>query len=134
MYRVQIKVEVGDWDEREFQSRLFRHIDRMGIRIVAWLRRLTAELRPPARRGEPSRYAHPGHWADVTGALALGYQYGVGIGSHGGVDLVLLNVEEHAQYLEDRHGYWVLSGVGQPGSQADRIVRSEVEAMGGKVL
>ena len=47
--------------------------DAIGAETVAYLRSLTNEMRPPARKGEAPRQAHPGHWADVTGQLAASY-------------------------------------------------------------
>ena len=49
---------------------------------VAFLQAFTAEMRPPvrgsSRTGGTPRPAHEGHWADVSRALAAGFQARVG--------------------------------------------------------
>jgi hypothetical protein len=123
-----------DMDVGEKVERLF-HVT--GAEAVAFLRSLTSKLQPPVGAGEAWRRAHPGGWADVTGALALAYGYEVIVyGSPSAPTawgLLMTNTMEYAVYLEDRNGYWVLSGITDPGAPLDRALRSAAEALGFKV-
>lgn len=86
----------------------------VGAETIAYLRSLTSNTRPPVRAGEGSRYAHPGGWADVTGNLANAYAFAVEKGSDS-ISLVLSNSMSYAAILEARDGFFVLSGVTDPG-------------------
>ena len=55
-----------------------RSFDEMMEDEVGFLQSFTAEMRPPLRKGQPPRPAHPGHWADVTGDLASSFKTRVG--------------------------------------------------------
>lgn len=102
----------------------------VGIETIAYLRSFTSESRPPARKGEGPRPAHPGHWADVRGQLALSYGYRVErIGTVS--RLVLFNDAEHAIYLEHMEGYFVLQGVTDPGGPVVEAVRRAAALLGG---
>jgi hypothetical protein len=94
-------------------------------------RQRRGRLRKDGTRGrrtgarETGRQAHPGHWADVTGQLALAYAWTVTrVGS--GVVLVLSNSAEYAAALEARDGYFVLSGVADPGGPVDLALRAAI--------
>jgi hypothetical protein len=80
-----------------------------GEESVAYLRSLTDEMRPPVRKGEGARRAHPGGWADVRGTLALGYAYEVEA-LPTGARLRMLNPVEYAVYLDVRENFYVLRG------------------------
>lgn len=45
-----------------------------GSEIIDFLQSLTNEMRPPLRKGEPERPAHPGGWANVTEELVEAYR------------------------------------------------------------
>lgn len=106
-----------------FEDIAYRILQMVGDATIAYLRSYTSEMRPPARSGDTKeRPAHPGHWADDTGALAGAYRYEVQ--RRGGeVRLVLLNDMEYAIYLEVRDGFFVLSGVTDPGGPVENALR-----------
>ena len=90
-------------------------------------RQRKGRLRKDGTRGrrtgprETGRPAHPGHWADVRGTLALGYQWSVDpVGS--GAILTLSNPVEYAAALEARDGYFVLGGVMDPGGPVEQAI------------
>lgn len=103
----------------------------VGVLTVAHLRSLTDEMRPPARSGEGERRAHPGGWADVRGTLALSYDYKV-VATERGANLILINTAGYAVYLELMDGFYVLSGVHEPGGPVDTILREHAEKIGFK--
>lgn len=104
-------------------------LTQVGIETVAYLRSLTDEMNPPwpSRKG-PERPAHPGHWSDRTGQLAAGYDAAVEK-IPGGARLTLSNFAEYAVYLEARNGYFVLSGVTDPGGPVEEQLRRAVAAI-----
>lgn len=140
-----------DMDQR---MKLAMMLVTVGHETVAYLRSLTPHMRPPARTGEGERAAHPGGWADITGQLALSYRFEVWVGSSrlvyldeyetrgsipatlppGRVKLVMLNDAEYAADMEERDGYWVLSGVTAPGAPLEKAVRQAAERLGWRVL
>lgn len=101
----------------------------VGAETIAYLRSLTSEIRPPARR--PSgvmtgpRRAHPGHWADVTSQLANSYWFEVSK-SEAGVILAIGNHAEYAIWLEVRQGFFVVKGVAEPGGPVSRAMAKVV--------
>lgn len=103
----------------------------VGNETIAYLRSLTDTMRPPARAGEGMRRAHPGGWADVRGTLAGSYTYKVEA-TEFGARLTLINTAEYAVYLELMDGYYVLSGVGEPGGPIEMILRKNAEKIGFK--
>lgn len=103
----------------------------VGNETIAFLRSLTDTMRPPARAGEGMRRAHPGGWADVRGTLAASYSYKVEPTDFG-ARLTLINTAEYAVYLELMDGYYVLSGVGEPGGPIEKILRANAEKLGFK--
>lgn len=103
----------------------------VGNETVAYLRSLTDDMRPPARNGEGPRRAHPGGWADVRGTLAASYSYKVDPTEHG-ARLTLVNTAEYAIYLELMDGFYVLSGVGEPGGPIEMILKEKAESLGFK--
>jgi hypothetical protein len=107
-------------------------LQQVGVETIAYLRSLTSEMRPPARAGGRTRPAHPGHWADVTGQLANSYEWEVEE-IDGGAALILRNHAEYAAYLEAKHGYFVLSGVADPGGPVELAIRRAADAMGWEV-
>jgi hypothetical protein len=93
-------------------------LEAVGEAVVLYLRSLTSEIRPPAYVGGPERQAHPGHWADVTGELAARYKWSViTLGFH--VQLMISNDSGHAAKLELLEGFFVLSGIEEPGGPID---------------
>lgn len=127
----------------------------IGLEVISYLRSLTTNSRPPVRKGEPSRRAHPGGWADITGTLALGYRFEVladgkkvrwstaqAPGDDPGrinvlraslpdapistVEIVFINGTEYAAALESHDGYWVLSGIEDPGGPIEPAIRRAV--------
>lgn len=114
-------------DERQ---KLALVLQRVGIETIAYLRSLTTEMRPPARRfpGAPlggMRRAHPGHWADVSSQLALAYSWEV---EERGDEVVLAlrNSAEHAVFVEARDGFFVLSGVADAGGPVEQALRKVI--------
>jgi hypothetical protein len=101
-------------------------LEAVGASTIAYLRSLTSEMRPPARGKDEYRRAHPGHWADVTGQLANSYSYEVERRGDDEVVLILRNDAEHAIYLEAREGFFVLSGVADPGGPVEQAIRRVV--------
>lgn len=85
-------------------------LELVGGMVVEYLRSLTNEIRPPARKGEGSRRAHPGHWADDTGELVRSYYYKVEERARGAV-LIIGNTSSHAIWVELRDGFFVVNGV-----------------------
>jgi hypothetical protein len=98
----------------------------VGAETVAFLRSLTSEMRPPARSGGQLRPAHPGHWADVTGDLARAYAWELQLDGET-IVLALMNSMAYAATLEARDGYFVLSGVADPGGPVEEALRRAVE-------
>lgn len=102
----------------------------VGIETIAYLRSLTSEIRPPARRapGAPlggPRRAHPGHWADRSSNLALAYAFEV---EERGDEIVLVlrNHMEYAAMLDVKDGFFVLRGVADPGGPVERALRKAI--------
>ena len=115
----RLSVEHGDFTKRVARLRVAEQekmrmvSEAAAIEVIAFLRSLTDELRPPAKTGEPMRRAHPGHWADVRGHLANSYYWrvtAVGIEVH----IVLGNSAEYAIHLERREGFYVIRGAVEP--------------------
>lgn len=100
----------------------------VGIETVAYLRSLTDEMRPPAKRGEGERQAHPGHWADVTSVLEKSYGWAVDP-LDDGWRLTLSNTAEYAAALEARDGYFVLTGVLEDGGPVEQALRLAARAI-----
>lgn len=98
----------------------------VGTEVIAYLRTLTGELRPPwPSRDGPNRPAHPGHWADRTGALAGAYGFDVTKTMDGFV-LALYNTMEYAVYLEARLGFFILRGVTEQGGPVQKAIYDTV--------
>lgn len=129
--------------------------ERIGYEVIAYLRSHTSETRPPSRPGYPERRAHPGGWADITSTLALSYRFEVRVGGRrvawskkqaagsslgalavdrapepdepaSEVEIVFINGAEYAAALEAKEGYWVLSGIEQPGGPIEKAIRKAV--------
>lgn len=132
---LRLSVSQPDWQQaiRELaisaEEKAKKVLESVGIETVSYLRSLTDEMRPPAKRGEGERQAHPGHWADVTGQLALSYAWDVqGLPGYG-ARLTLSNSAEYAVYLEARDGFFVLSGVTDPGGPVEQALRQAIAAI-----
>lgn len=97
----------------------------VGRETIAFLRSKTGDTRPPTRAGQPSRRAHPGGWADVTGNLALAYDFEL-LEEPDGWLIHFRNGMEYAAILEARDGFFVLRGVTDPGGPVDRALRIAV--------
>lgn len=111
------------------QQKIALVAEAMALEVVAYLRSLTAETRPPAKAGEGWRYAHPGHWADITGQLANSYDHYVAVVA-GGVVVAFVNYAEYARHLEQHDGYFVLSGVTAPGGPVEVALVRVAKAFG----
>jgi hypothetical protein len=111
--------------EMDANEKIRNLLELVGAEVIAYLRSLTGETRPPARSGGVDRKAHPGGWADVTGMLANSYGFDVSRAGDGWV-LRLFNTAEYAAELEARDGYFVLSGVTDPGGPIEQSLRRVV--------
>lgn len=100
-------------------------LEMIGRDVVAFLRSTTSTTRPAARAGEPRRKAHPGGWADVTGNLANAYAFEI-IQDGSGFVLRFENSMEYAATLEERDGYYVLSGVTESGGPVEQALKQVV--------
>jgi hypothetical protein len=85
-------------------------------------RRLGMRHRPDTQVEGPRR-AHPGEWADRSGQLALSYSFEVIREAHS-VSLVFRNTAEYALYVEEMDGFFVLSGVTDPGGPVEVAFRA----------
>jgi hypothetical protein len=114
--------------EKDVESKLGEVADFVGKYAVEWLRGYTGQLRPPRREGEPLRPARRGGWADENGFLVSEYRYEV---SHarGQVTLTLFNDADFAAELELMEGYFVLSGVTDPGGPIEDALRAALAAI-----
>lgn len=132
--------------EMDVARKLAMTMDQVGWEVIGYLRSLTGETRPPARPGEPSRTAHPGHWADITSNLANAYRFELRAGSelvrwstegasptlNGSIpaapafplELTFFNGMEYAAALEARDGYWVLREITEEGGPVVRALRT----------
>lgn len=120
-------------NELQARANLLLLLDAVGLQVIAYLRSLTNVMRPPVRSGEGPRPAHPGGWADVTSQLANSYGYEVNATAEA-TELVLFNTAEYAVHLENRDGYWVLSGVTDPGGPVVAAITTAAEAFGFEVI
>lgn len=132
--------------EMDVARKLAITMDQVGWEVISYLRSLTGETRPPARPGEPSRAAHPGHWADITSNLANAYRFELRAGDtlirwstegkaptlEGSIpavvafplELTFFNGMEYAAALEARDGYWVLREITEEGGPVVRALRT----------
>jgi hypothetical protein len=104
-------------DQIELPPNLPAALNEIGKRVMQHLQSYTNERRPPVKRGGLPREAHPGHWADVTRDLVSKYGWTVAENT-----LVLFNESDHAVYLEERDGFFVLRGILEPGGVFERIL------------
>jgi hypothetical protein len=129
MFAIEITAPVFPADSFELsdvqRAEMHEVLSEVGRRVVAYLRSLTNEMRPPIRTGGATRAAHPGHWADVTGRLAAGYEWRVD-DTPTGAQLLLFNEVEYAAYLEAHDGFFVLRGVADPGGPVEIAMREAV--------
>lgn len=106
-------------------------LEMAAVECVAYLRSFTSKMQPPVRRSELPRPAHPGGWADVTGDLARGYGYTVDKDALAdSVSVTLWNREDYAAALEAKDGYYVLTGITDPGGPMDKAVRRMAAELG----
>lgn len=127
-------------------QRAYFILDMVGLQTVAYLRSLTSKMQPPVgnktyrtKSGKRKKYgekgarkfkagfgaprpAHPGGWADITGDLARAYAYKVEVATDGAT-LTLSNSMSYAAALEAKDGYFVLSGVADPGGPVEQEIR-----------
>lgn len=80
------------------------------IETFNWLRSFSNEFRAPYQKGEGPRQARPGGWADITGQLVNSYAYNIQENDKS-LKVVFSNNKEYAAALDDKPGYWVLSGL-----------------------
>ncbi len=99
-------------------------LEQVGQETVDYLRSLVAGTVEgwPDPDG-PGRQPHPGGWADRTTVLAASYGYEVERGD-GSVTLRLYNTAEYAFWVEVMDGYFVLSGVTDPGGPVEQAFRA----------
>jgi hypothetical protein len=125
---IAVPANMTDWMRNHVQEtdkRIELILQIVGANTVAYLRSLTTVRRPPVRKGEGERWAHPGGWADISSNLANAYAFEVRQ-SGAGWELVLSNHMEYAAYLEAKDGYFVLSGVTEPGGPVEQAIRDAV--------
>jgi hypothetical protein len=106
-------------------------LESVNVEIVAWLKSHTDKRRPPVRyRGAwtGERPAHPGGWADISTLLVNSYS-GKVTEVPNGARLTLANTAEYAVYLEARDGFFVLSGVLEPGGEFERAMIEIIRAV-----
>lgn len=126
-YLEEIREAVEDGIVSTLQA-MDRVLEMVGIETVAYLRGYTNERRPPVRRGEPERRAHPGGWSDVTENLALAYDYEVTV-TPDHVELAILNTMEYAAILEARDGFFVVRDVTDPGGPVEQALQRAVNVV-----
>ncbi len=99
-------------------------LQQVGQETVDYLRSLTEHTQPgwPDPQGPP-RQAHPGEWADRSGQLAASYGFEV-VRTATSVTLRLTNDAEYAFWVEVMDGYFVLSGVTDPGGPVEQAFRT----------
>ena len=135
---IRYSVDQPDWSAQierlalDAHAKMYLVAEAIGVETIAYLRSLTSEMRPPARvPGTKTvtgvRRAHPGHWADVTGQLAASYDHEVQRIGRSEVVLSLMNHAEYAAHLERRDGYYVLSGVTDPGGPVEQALIRAVQ-------
>jgi hypothetical protein len=93
-----------------------------GELTVEYLKSETSERRPPYYAGGPWRLAHPGHWADRSETLRDAYRYTVEIAPP---KLNMINDDPggYGALLEKRVGFFVLSGVTDPGGPLEKALQ-----------
>jgi hypothetical protein len=111
--------------ERDVQDQVRLVLEYIGTQTIAFLRSYTSKTRPPIRQGDPPRRRHPGEWADRSGQLAASYGWEVERLPQGWV-LHLTNTAEYAVALEQRDGYYVLSGVADRGGPVEAALRRAI--------
>lgn len=75
------------------------------------------------------RPAHPGGWADISGDLKKRYYTDLQL-VNGAWRLAVGNRSEHAAYVEAMDGFFVVSGVLEPGGPVARSIRRALTALG----
>jgi hypothetical protein len=111
--------------EVDFDKKLRRIADYIGIKTIEYLRDFINETRPPIRPGEPARRARRGHWADQSGNLARAYRYEIEVEADG-LTLVLMNSMEYAAALDVKEGFFVLRGVTDKGGPVEMMLRRAI--------
>ena len=138
-------------------------MEQVGWEAVSYLRSYTGEMVAPVRPGEDPRKGHPGGWSDITGALANHYRFELfasgrrvrwmpeptgpegelqSMGVSGTIPrypggpcrLEVINGADYAAALESHDGYYVLSGIMDPGGPVEAAVRRAAVAIGLEVL
>ena len=112
--------------ERDVTTTMRQLAEYIGTRAIDFVKALTSELRPPARKANGQwtgwRKAHPGHWGDVTGVLVNSYGHSVTT-EPGRVTLELRNTASYAESLEKRDNFWVLEGIAEDGGPVEKALR-----------
>jgi len=100
-----------------------------GIEVVDFARSYTDEMRPGIKKKgkerEGDRKAHPGGWADISGALKNGYYSEVET-TPGVVELTVGNSTPYAEELEKNDDYWVVKGL-EEGKHIEEAVERNVK-------
>jgi hypothetical protein len=78
---------------------------------------------------EDWRPAHPGGWADVEYDLAEKY-FSRLVWTDGAWELILGNYSDHAVYVEQKDGFFVLESVLDPGGPVFRSIQRAIKALG----
>ena len=97
-------------------------MEAVAVETIAYLKSFQADRKPPHKTvpPPPGPY-HPGGWRDITSQLVNSYGWEINP-IDGGVRLVLKNDAEYAVYLEHRDGFFVLSGVTDPGGPVEQAL------------
>jgi hypothetical protein len=123
-------LETAQAGYKRFGLSMVPALNEIGRRCVAKLQSTTSERRPPARRGEAARYAHPGHWADVTGTLAKNYYYEVTASFPPSLVVGNRDPGGYGAILELREGFFVIRGIDDPGGLIEQTLREVMVEMG----
>jgi hypothetical protein len=110
-------------------DRLDLAFQQLGQEVVDFLRSHVEGLtNPPYKAGEGPREVHPGEWSDRSGILAASYSYEVRRDERG-VTLIFRNTAEYAFWVEAMEGYFVLSGITEPGGPVEEAFRRIAAAL-----
>lgn len=103
-------------------------LQEVGELTVKYLQSYLVTAGGPPDYKSPPRPPHPGHWRDITGLLRESYYWRIRERA-GGPVLELGNTADYAAALEARVGYFVLSGVTDPGGPVERAMRQAVKVV-----
>ena len=110
--------------EKDVVQRAKNVLEKTAQEAANYAKSLTSATQFPARKGEGLRKAHPGGWADDTGALATSIQAGnvkitrSDVSVEFGVMVSIDGSMEYAEVLDERDGYSVLGGADKEARKA----------------